>query len=1299
MLVSGLLGYATVMLSHKSSHNELSYSASPNDYGSIKTAELKQVISDISVRDSDQLSIILVTKRTLTSSEYNLLRSLAKIKANTSRVYALSITKKNMLKIEKMPFTLYLDWGLKEAQINMMDTVITTRTNYAYYIMDATDNNITGKGVRVGIIDTGIDWRHPFFYYNDGLNYTIINNTHVELDGALYKYYVLDVVSVTPAAQGAPSGDFVQLIPDGIFNLGYEYLYVDIDGDTQPDVDPDNPNIIEYGILRDLDKNGFPSPGDIIKGLRTPKIAKILDERTTPYKVYVSGINMSQYDPVDLSGQGHGAHVAGIILGGHTTMKLHGIAPDAEIYVVANGGYFTYENVIYGMQWLAEQNVSVINMSFGGTKGYLDGTDPWDIAIDDLFRRGIVSVVSAGNLVGRNHHIMTEIPAYSTVDLTFNTHYLNIFINILWREPWADLEFTLISPYGQKYDLGTFSNPLSVTEEGIDVSTESSMSPRYTSQFLISIYDLTPLDGAIWTLRVRNPSDRRQKIHGYLMWSVYNTWNPPYISDSFTINSPATADSAMCVGALTKMGYLASYSSLGPRIDGVNKPDICAPGGYSAYGYDNPYILSVNGEVSIPGQPPYTHGHSEYAYMCGTSMAAPHITGFIALLLQQNPLLSPIEIKEMLHLSAGYTHFLPYKVYPMPDNRVGYGGIGYITISQLQTDGDDGPGPVTVTSWYPSGFIIAHDEWLSGSKGIFINGDDRDWLLYYPVIIHNDSRSSEEYSFKLYSWHENASHIFFYMKFRVNYALTNYVINVYIGRDRPGFIGSIDQYLPDWRITYNTSSGASTLELWNSNTNSYSVMPAGGFYGVMTGFSSIDGNWLIEFYVKKNYIEMQNLSEAIIYFAVYDLTYTTLLNNNDPYDRPGASFYASIDQSPVVGLTNATYIYDEHKVRAHIETDLNDYWSDVISVSLLVTLPSNTSIVIPMKYNSISGLWEASYNITPENQSIGIYENLLIIYDDLGAKTLVNSLSTVVFTLIDNEAPSISLEVSSYVTGLARINWTVTESNLDELILRIDTNEYNVLGTNSFLWNTTQYNDGNHTISLYAKDKGGLESELIKSVIVDNTPPEVSILSPINETITSLTSVLLMWSVYDISGIVGVNISLDGEVVATLPAAQDSYTLTNLVEGTRTIEVKVWDIVGLITTQKVIITVDLSPPTITIISPSNGSEIYKDSVMISWSASDNVGLDHFEVYLDGELIIQSIPADWRSINITELSLGEHTVMIKAYDKVGNSAECTTTFIYHKIEVETPPIVNYIYLMIGFAIGCIVAVIIIKILKK
>ena len=132
-----------------------------------------------------------------------------------------------------------------------------------------------------------------------------------------------------------------------------------------------------------------------------------------------------------------------------------------------------------------------------------------------------------------------------------------------------------------------------------------------------------------------------------------------------TILAPGNDPYVITVGAMKTNGTMsttddtvASYSSKGPTgYDQIAKPDLVAPGNIIASDYDyNGTISTVYPQNLMPltyyKATSSTSMSQRYFFLSGTSMATPVVSGAAALLLQQNPNLTPDQVKARLMKTA-----------------------------------------------------------------------------------------------------------------------------------------------------------------------------------------------------------------------------------------------------------------------------------------------------------------------------------------------------------------------------------------------------------------------------------------------------------------------------------------------------------------------------------------------------------------------------------------------------------------------------------------------------------------------
>jgi serine protease len=133
------------------------------------------------------------------------------------------------------------------------------------------------------------------------------------------------------------------------------------------------------------------------------------------------------------------------------------------------------------------------------------------------------------------------------------------------------------------------------------------------------------------------PAAVQEAVDGALAQGTVIVASAGNASDDASLYSPANCSGVITVAALARTGERSGYSNFGGRVD------IAAPGG----------DLDTDGLVlSTHAQGATTPGEFDYAFAMGTSMAAPHVSGTVSLMLARDPNLTVGQVLAKLQGSA-----------------------------------------------------------------------------------------------------------------------------------------------------------------------------------------------------------------------------------------------------------------------------------------------------------------------------------------------------------------------------------------------------------------------------------------------------------------------------------------------------------------------------------------------------------------------------------------------------------------------------------------------------------------------
>ena len=122
--------------------------------------------------------------------------------------------------------------------------------------------------------------------------------------------------------------------------------------------------------------------------------------------------------------------------------------------------------------------------------------------------------------------------------------------------------------------------------------------------------------------------------------------------DPMSIGVPGNTPYIITVGAFTDNytpedygdDYMPPFSATGPTLDAFVKPDVIAPGAH--------VISLMKKKTYLSEQYPENRISTQYFQMAGTSMSAGVVSGVAALMLSENPELTPDQVKYRLMMTA-----------------------------------------------------------------------------------------------------------------------------------------------------------------------------------------------------------------------------------------------------------------------------------------------------------------------------------------------------------------------------------------------------------------------------------------------------------------------------------------------------------------------------------------------------------------------------------------------------------------------------------------------------------------------
>ncbi|NJM70966.1 MAG: S8 family peptidase [Scytonema sp. RU_4_4] len=364
----------------------------------------------------------------------------------------------------------------------------------------------------------------------------------------------------------------------------------------------------------------------------------------------------------------HGTHVMDIACGNGGGSSVPGVAPQADIIFVqisasdipwqgsdvVSSNFGGSVQLLEAIQFIFEQagtRPCTINISLGTNGGSHDGTSLVEQGIDAVVtaQPNRAVVIAASNSYEDGIHASGQVMQGNFIDLIWQIGQFDFTHNELeiWYSKDDQLKLELIEQDDRsigEVNLGASARILNQANEllffvahrqgdpnngdntiGIFMNTES-MPSSLPPKIKLRLHGITINDGQFHAWIERDDNGQ-------------SSFAPPH-DNSHTLGSISCGKQSIVVGsydAHTSGQPLSWFSSAGPTRDGRQKPEISAPGHN---------VLAANSSTRIG-----------VTRMSGTSMAAPAVTGVVALILAEarslNKDLTVDQIRDILAKTPG----------------------------------------------------------------------------------------------------------------------------------------------------------------------------------------------------------------------------------------------------------------------------------------------------------------------------------------------------------------------------------------------------------------------------------------------------------------------------------------------------------------------------------------------------------------------------------------------------------------------------------------------------------------------